>query len=84
MCTVQYLKRDYKQEGNQLFTRVGSDRTRGNGFKLKEVRFRLDTRWKLFTESAEVLEQAARRGPCMEVFKARLDGALSNLICYLT
>ena len=28
----QYLKRVYKQEGNQLFTRVDSDRTRGNGF----------------------------------------------------
>jgi len=35
MAIFQYL-RDYRQEGNQLFTRVGSDRTRGNGFRLKE------------------------------------------------
>jgi len=36
----QYLKGDYKQEGNQLFTREDSDMIRGNGFKLKEGRFR--------------------------------------------
>ena len=30
----QYLKGAYKQEGEQLFTRVDSDRTMGNGFKL--------------------------------------------------
>ena len=39
----QYLKRTYEQEGKRLFTRVDSDRTRGNGF-------RLDVRRKFFTQ----------------------------------
>jgi len=39
-----YLKKDYKHEGNQLFTQVDSDGTRENGFKVKVGRFRLDIR----------------------------------------
>ena len=38
IAAFQNLKGDYKQEGNQLFTQVDSDRTRRNGFKLKEGR----------------------------------------------
>jgi len=34
-----YLKESYKQDGDKLFSRACSDRTRGNGFKLKEGRF---------------------------------------------
>ena len=34
-AAFQYLKGAYKQEGEQMFTRVDSDRTRGNGFKLR-------------------------------------------------
>jgi len=45
----QYLKEAYKKAGEGLFTRGRSDRTRGNGFKLKEGRFRLDIRKKFFT-----------------------------------
>jgi len=38
----QYLKGDYKQEEDQLFTRSYSSKTRGNGSKLKGGRFRFD------------------------------------------
>ena len=34
LVAFQYLKGAYKQEQEQLFMRVDSDRTRGNGFKL--------------------------------------------------
>ena len=42
LAAFQCLKGAYKQEGSQLFTRLDNGRTRGNGFKLKEGRFRLD------------------------------------------
>ena len=46
----QFLKGAYKQEGEWLFTSVDIDRTRGNGFKLGQGRFRLDIRRKFFTQ----------------------------------
>jgi len=71
----QYLKGGYKKAGEGLFTRAWSDRTRGNGFRLKECRFRLDIRKKCFTMRVvrhwDSLPREAVAAPSLEVFKAR-------------
>ena len=49
ILAFQFLEGAYKQEGEPLFTWVDSDRTRGNGLKLRQGRFRLDIRRRLVT-----------------------------------
>jgi len=45
----QHLKGGYKKEGDRLFSTNCCGRTRRNDFKLKDGRFRLDTRKIFFT-----------------------------------
>ena len=82
----QYLKGAYKQEGERLFTRVDSNRTKGNGFKLRQGRFRLDIRRKFFTQEVVThrnrLSKKVVDAPSLEAFKARLDVALGSLVCW--
>ncbi|KFZ65652.1 hypothetical protein N321_06026, partial [Antrostomus carolinensis] len=55
-----------------------------NGCKLKEGRFKLDIRKKFFTVRVvrhwNRLPEEVVDAPSLEVFKARLDEALSNLV----
>ena len=57
---------------------------RGNDFKLEEGRFRLDIRKTFFTVRVvrhwNRLPKDVVDAPTLEAFKARLDGALSNLV----
>ena len=50
-AAFQYLKGRYSKERDRFFSRVCYDRTRGNGFKQKKERFRLDIRKKSFIVS---------------------------------
>ena len=81
IAAFQYLKGSYGKEEDRLLSRACGDTTRGNGFKLREGRFRLDIRKKSFTV------RVVRNGLpsdvdalSLETFKARLDKALGNLI----
>ncbi|GAB0192414.1 hypothetical protein GRJ2_001706700 [Grus japonensis] len=83
-AAYQYLKGPYRKDGEGLFMRECSDRTRGNGFKLKEGRFRSDVRKKFFTVRVvrhwHRLPKEVVDAPSLEVFKASLDEALGNVV----
>jgi len=84
IAAFQYLQGAYKKDGDRLFSRACSNRTRGNGFKLKEGRLRLAIRKTFFTMRVvkhwNGLPREVVDAPSLETFKARLDGALSNLM----
>ncbi|PKU47894.1 hypothetical protein llap_1810 [Limosa lapponica baueri] len=84
IAAFQYPKGAYRRNGEGLFIRECSHGTRGDGFKLKKGRFRLDIRKKFFTVRVtrhwNKLPREVVDAPSLEVFKTRLDGPLSNLV----
>ena len=79
----KHLQGGGQEDRDRLFPVVPSDRTRGNGHKLKQRKLQLNPRRNFFPlrvpEPWPRLPRGAVESPSLEIFKTHLDTLLCNL-----
>jgi len=84
MALCSFLRRGRGEGGADLFFLGSSDRTRGNGSKLHQWRFRQDIRKHFLTERVvkhwNRLPREVVDTPSLTMFKRHFDNALNNML----
>ena len=84
IAAYSFLTRGSGGAGADLFSLVTSDRTHGNGVKLRQGKFRLHIRKRFFTEGVVAhwnrLPREGVTAPSLSEFKKSLDCALSHMV----